>query len=99
MTQIPKMADHYIVYMDDIDGVTPMLFSMLVVVIGGDTCYEHITDLIFTRSLHHARIPAQRSDIVMTWMLMTDSDDGGVDLTQRREFCLRNSRLRGERVG
>src|SRR5579859_6964427 len=99
MTQISQVADHQIVHMDNIDSVATVFLPTFVIMIGSNTGNEHITNLILPRPVYNTWIPTYSCNVIMAGMVMADSDDGGVDLTQRGQFPLRGALLRRERVG
>ncbi len=86
MTQIPQVANHQVIHMDDINGIAPMLLTTMTIMIGGHAGDEHIADLILTRSPYNTGIAANGGDIVVVGVIMTDGDDGGVELTQPGKF-------------
>src|SRR5579875_1799620 len=77
------MTDYYLIHMNDINGVAPQFLPAFIIVVGGNAGNQDITDLIFARTAHNIRFPSDALDIIMPRMVMTDGDDGGIDLTQR----------------
>ena len=94
MTQVPQVADHQIIHVNDIDGIAPKLSPVLIVMIRGHAGNQHIAYLILPRTLHGSWVTANASNIVMTGMIMADCDDSGVELAQPEGVTL----LRRERV-
>ena len=83
MTQVTKVTDHYIIHMDDIDGVASTHCATLIIVICCNSCNQHFIDFVFARSAYNARITTHTLDIVMAWMIMANCNNRGVDFTQR----------------
>src|SRR5450755_356220 len=100
MAQISQVANDQVVHMDDVDRVAPMFLPALRIVVRGDAGDQHITDLVLTRPAHNTRTTADGGGIVVAWMVVTDGNNGGVDLAQQAE-CISRGRtlLRRERVG
>src|SRR5581483_6979820 len=93
MAQIAEVAEDNVIHVDDIDRVATLLLPMLVVVIGGDACDQHIADLVFARPSHHIGFTPDPHDIVVTGVVMADGDDRGVALAQSRRLPLRGAML------
>src|SRR5579875_295204 len=87
------MANHQIIHMDDIDSISTLLLTAFVIMKRGHARNQHVADLILARPAHHTRIAAHALRIVMPGMIMTDGDDGGMNLAQRVAL------LRSKRVG
>src|SRR5579884_508222 len=77
------MTNYYFIHMNDINGIAPQLLPAFIIVIGGDAGNQDITDLIFAWAAHNIWFPRNTLNIIMPGMVMTDGDDGGIDLTQR----------------
>src|SRR5690349_16380824 len=88
MAQISQMADHQVIHVNDIDGITSKLSTMLVIMVRGDTGNQHITNLILPRAAHDSWIASNASNIVMTGMIMADCDNSGVEFAQPEEVTL-----------
>src|ERR1700716_2538491 len=99
VSQVAEMANNQVIHVDNINGVASVLLPTLVVVIGGNASNKDITDFILPRTTYCTRSPPYAHDIVVSWMIVTDGDDGGVDLTQAACIPLRGSLLRREWVG
>src|SRR5437660_11688433 len=93
MAQIAEVAENEIIHVHNIDGVATLLLPVLVVVVGGDTCDQHVADLVFARSPHHVWFAPNACDVVVTGMVVTDGDDRGVTLAQSWRFPLRGTML------
>src|ERR1700730_17911440 len=94
VAQVSKVTDHEVIHVNNINGIASAFRAALRVVVGGDAGNQHITDLIFAGAAHHTRIPGNGFREVMAGVVMTDGDDGGVDLAQLVRFPLGLSGLR-----
>src|SRR2546428_7617629 len=76
------MTDDQVIHVDHVNCVASALLTAFIVVVGGNANDQHITYLIFTGATNDVRLATHPGGIVMPWMIMTDGDDRGVDLTQ-----------------
>src|SRR5712692_804616 len=98
------MTDDQVIHVDHVNRVASALLTAFIVVIGGNANDQHITYLIFTGATYDVRLATHPGGIVMPWMIMTDGDDRGVDLTQPsglplREVCVAPRFIVGGRKG
>src|SRR6185312_17269354 len=77
------MANHHVIHMNDINGVTTKLLATFIIVVSRNAGNQNITDLIFSRATYNPWLPSNTLGIVMPGVVVTDGDDGGIDLTQR----------------
>src|SRR5271167_4505861 len=94
------MANDQVIHVDHVNRIASSFLAAFIVVVGRDADDQHITDFIFTGAAYDVRIAAHRGGIVMPRMVMTDGDDGGVDLTQPSGLPLREvCQLRRKGIG
>src|SRR6202165_5297701 len=83
MAQVSQVTDHEVIHVNNINGIASAFRAALRVVVGGDAGNQDITDLIFAGTAHYTKIPTISPDAfheVMARVVMTDGDDGGIDL-------------------
>src|SRR5260370_35888853 len=93
MTQVSQMTNDKLVHMDDIDSIAAKLFATLIIMVRGDTSNQNVADLIFSRSLHNARITPYAQNIIMAWVVVADSHNRGRGLSQPGGFSAWRTRL------
>src|SRR2546427_417348 len=76
--EVAEVADAYVVDLDEVDGVAPVLGAFVRVMKGRDADHAHAGDLIFARPADLVGAITHHLGVVVVLVLVADGDDLGV---------------------